>query len=134
MQIISPLTAEGFSTSGGHFNWPKAFQPLRSNTSTSLRDISSIKLCIPLCKGTETLTEGSAGFETEVALEGGGVGIGDRDIAGLHGDKLFVGIEIVVLGKDTGTDEFLLQDSDEIQQILGLVVTYIIYGIGDSLS
>lgn len=130
MQIIYPLTSEGFSTSGGHFNWPKAFQPLRSNTSTSLCDISTIKLRIPLCKGTETLTEGGVWLETKVALEGGGVGIGDRDITGLHGDKLLVGFEVVVLGKDAGTDEFFLQDGDEIQQILGLVVTYIIYGIG----
>lgn len=137
MQIIYPLTAEGFSTSRGHFNRPKAFQPLQSSTSTqrsctstSLRDISTIKLCIPLCKGTETLTEGGAGLEAEVALEGGGVGIGDGNITGLHGDKFFVGFEVVVLGKDAGTDEFLLQDGDEIQQILGLVVTYIIYGIG----
>lgn len=130
MQIIYPLTAEGFSTSGGHFNWPKAFQPLRSNTSTSLRDISSIKLRIPLCKGTETLAQACRRLEAEVALQCGSIGIGDRHITRLHGDKFLVGIEVVVLGKDTGTDKFLLQDGDEIQQILGLVVTYIIYGIG----
>lgn len=48
----------------------------------------------------------------------------------MHGDKLLVGFEIVVFGKDTCSYQLILQNLHEIEQILRLVVTYIIYFIG----
>ena len=59
-------------------------------------------------------------------FERGGVGVGDRDIAGLHGNRLLVELEIVVCGKDSSTDEFFLKDGDEVEQVLGAVVADVI--------
>ena len=67
--------------------------------------------------------------ETEVTLESGSVCKRDRYIAGLHGNEAFMGFEIIVGRKDSGTDEFLLQNIHKIKQILRLRVTDIIDGI-----
>ena len=48
----------------------------------------------------------------------------------MHGNELLVGFEIDVRREDTGTDELLLEDIDEIEEILGLTATNIIDGIG----
>ena len=74
----------------------------------------------------EAFAKGDLGGEAEVALEGGGVSVGGGDVAGLHGDQLLVGFEVVVLWQDTGTEEFLLEDVDEVDQVFGLATTYII--------
>ena len=41
-----------------------------------------------------------------------------------------VGFKIVVFRKNSGMNQFLLQDLHKIEQVLGLVIAYIIYGIG----
>ena len=76
------------------------------------------------------MTEGGTGLESEIFLQGGDIGVGHGDIAGLHGHELLVGFEIVIGWKHTGTHEFFLQDLYEIEEVLGLVITYIIYFIG----
>ena len=48
--------------------------------------LSTVILFVPLGKATETIAEGSGGLETEVLLKRCGVGIGDGNIARLHGD------------------------------------------------
>ena len=63
-----------------------------------------IKLLIPLCKSAQAVAEGGVGFEAEVLLKGGGVGVGDGDIAWLHCHKFLVGFEIVVCREDIGAD------------------------------
>ena len=85
-----------------------------------------IIITIPLCKLAEALAQGYPGREAEVALEGGTVGIGDGDVAGLHGDELFVGLEVVVGGKYAGADEFFLEDGDEVEQVLGLATANVV--------
>ena len=55
-----------------------------------------IILCVPLCKGTETLTEGGAGLETKVALEGRGVGVCDGDVVYVRRQTTAEDGEIVV--------------------------------------
>ena len=78
----------------------------------------------------QALAQGYLWRKPEVALKGCGICIGGGDIAWLHGDKLLVGLKVIVLREDTGTDEFLLEDLYEVQEVLGLATTYIIYGIG----
>ena len=51
---------------------------------------------IPLGELAEAFAEGNLGGEAEVALKGGGIGVGGGDIARLHGDKLLVRLEVVV--------------------------------------
>lgn len=70
------------------------------------------------------------GTEAEVALEGRCVGVGGGHIAGLHGYEAFVGFEVVVGGQYACGNEFFLQYGDEVEQILGVAVAYVIYGIG----
>ena len=40
-----------------------------------------------------------------------------------------MGLEVVVLGEHAGSDEFLLEDMDEVQQVLGLAVADVVDGI-----
>ena len=61
---------------------------------------------VPFGEVAEAFAEGDLRGEAVVALKGGGVGIGGGDVAGLHGDELFVSVEVEVLGEDAGTDEF----------------------------
>ena len=61
--------------------------------------------------------------EAKVALKGGGISIGGRNITWLHGYELLVRIKVVVLRQDTGTEESLLQDIHEVKQALWLTAT-----------
>ena len=85
---------------------------------------------VPFGEVAEAGAQGGAGLEGEVAFKGGGVGIGGGDVAGLHGDELFVGLEVVILGEHLGADQFLLEDVNKVQQVLGLVVADVIHSIG----
>ena len=50
-----------------------------------------IELLVPACEAAQAFAQGRGGAESEVALQGRGVGVGDGDIAGLHGHELLVG-------------------------------------------
>ena len=89
-----------------------------------------VELGVPFGEVAEAFAEGDFRGEAVVALKGGGVGIGSGDVTGLHGDKLFVGLEVEVLGEDAGTDELFLEDGDEVEEVLGLAATDVIHGIG----
>ena len=84
---------------------------------------------IPSRELSQSLPQRNLWRETEIALEGGGIGIGGGDVAGLHGDELFVGFEIEVLGEDTGANQFFLEDGHEIEEVLGLAASDVINGI-----
>ena len=84
---------------------------------------------IPSRELSQSLPQRNLWRETEIALEGGGIGIGGGDVAGLHGDELFVGFEVEVLGEDTGANQFFLEDGHEIEEVLGLAATDVINGI-----
>ena len=60
-------------------------------------------------------------------LQWGGIGIGDWDVAGLHGNEFLVGFEVVIFWEDSCTDELFLKDGDEVEEILWGIVAYIIY-------
>ena len=89
-----------------------------------------VELGVPLGEVAEAFAEGDLRAEAVVALKGGGVGIGGGDVTGLHGDELFVSVEVEVLGEDAGTDELFLEDGDEVEEVLGLAATDVIHGIG----
>ena len=69
---------------------------------------------IPPCEVSESGAEGCGGPEAEVVLQGGGVGVGDRHVAGLHRDELLVGVEVIVPGQHAGPDQLLLKDGHEV--------------------
>ena len=94
-----------------------------------LRELPVI-LLVPFCEFTQAFAESYLRSETEVSFEGGGVGIGGGDVSGLHRHQLFVGLEVVVLGQDTGSQEFLLQDVHEVQQVLRLAATDVVHLVG----
>lgn len=83
-------------------------------------------LLIPLCEVSEPCPEGGGWFEAEVALQRGGVGVRHGHVAGLHRDKLPVGLEVVVLRKHPGPDKFLLKHGHEVQQALGGAVADVV--------
>lgn len=82
---------------------------------------------IPLCKYPQAFSQAGIGLEAEVLFQGLRVGVGHRYIARLHGHELLVGIEVVVLGEDAGTDQFFLQDSYEVEEVLGGVVADVVH-------
>ena len=86
--------------------------------------------CIPLGEGAEALAEGGGGAEAEVLFQGGCVGEGRGDVAGLHGDELLMGLEVVVGGKDACPDELFLEDADEVEQVLGGTVSDVVDLVG----
>ena len=69
-------------------------------------------------------------LKAEIPLQGAGVGVGDRHVAGLHGDQLLVGLEVVVLRQDAGEHQFLAQDLHEVEQIFRGAVANVVQGIG----
>ena len=95
-----------------------------------IRTILPIIPFIPLCKLAQPLAEGDLWGEPKGTLQGGSVRIGGGDVAGLHGDELLVGFEVVVLREDAGTHQFLLKDVDEVEQVLRLAAADVIHGIG----
>ena len=69
-------------------------------------------------------------LKAEVPLQGAGVGIGDRHVAGLHGDQLLVGLEVVVWRQDAGAYQFLAQNLHEVKQVLRVAVANVVKGVG----
>ena len=104
--------------------------PILSTTGTSFTTfIHNIIYFVPLGETAEAFTQRGGGLEAEVLFERCGVGVGDGDIAGLHGNELLVELEIVVFGEHACTDELFLKDGDEVEQVLGTVVADVIYFI-----
>ena len=84
---------------------------------------------IPLGEISESGAEGCGGPEAEVVLQGGGVGVGDRHVAGLHRDELLVGVEVIVPGQHAGPDQLLLKDGHEVQQALRGTVADVVHHV-----
>ena len=96
-------------------NWPRGCLP--------------IVLLIPLGKLPQPFPQRNLRREAEIPFEGGSIGIGGGDVAGLHRHEFLVGLEVVVGGEDAGADEFLLEDVDKVQQVLGLATADVVDGI-----
>ena len=84
---------------------------------------------VPLGEISESDAEGRGGPEAEVVLQGGGVGVGDRHVAGLHRDELLVRLEVVVPGQHPGPDQLLLEDGHEVQQALRGAVADVVHHV-----
>ena len=82
---------------------------------------------IPLSKSSQAFSQVGIGFEAEVLFQGGCVCIGYWHITWLHGNKLLVGLEVVVLGQDAGTDQLFLKDSYEVKEVFGRVVADVVH-------
>lgn len=78
--------------------------------------------------------KGSIGSKIEVAFQIGGIGKSHWDFAGLHGQKFFMAIEVVIFRQEFGANQFLLENIDEIQEINGLAVADIVNFIGRVIS
>ena len=86
-----------------------------------------VVFAIPLSKSSQALSQAGIGLEAEVLFQGLRVGVGHGYVAGLHGHEFLVGIEVVVLGQDTGTHQLFLQDGHEVEEVFGGVVADVIY-------
>lgn len=82
---------------------------------------------IPLSKSSQALSQAGIGLEAEVLFQGRRIGVGYGHVAGLHRYEFLVGLEVVVLGQDAGTDQFFLQDGHEVEEVLGRVVADVVY-------
>ena len=85
---------------------------------------------VPLRKLPQSFPQRNFRCKSEVTFKGGGIGIRRGDITWLHRDELFVGLEVEVCGKDTGTYQFFLQDIHEVEKIFWLAATNVVDGIG----
>ena len=86
-----------------------------------------IIFCIPLSKSPQAFSQAGIGLEAEVLFQGLRVGVGYGHVARLHGNKLLVGLEVVVLGQDAGTDQLFLKDSYEVKEVFGRVVADVVH-------
>ena len=78
----------------------------------------------------EAFAEGDPGGKAKVFFQSSCVSIGGGHIPRLHGDKLLVGLKIVVLRQDACTQELLLEDVHEVQEVLGLTATDVVDLVG----
>ena len=81
---------------------------------------------IPLSKYPQAFSQAGIGLEAEVLFQGLRVGVGHGHVTRLHGHEFLVGLEVVVLGQDTGTDQLFLEDGYEVKEVFGRVVADVI--------
>ena len=89
----------------------------------------SVMFFIPLCEASQPLPQRCRRLEPEVPFQGCGVGVGDGHVPGLHGHQLLVRLEVIVPGEHAGAHQLLLQDGDEVQQVLGPAVAYVVHPV-----
>ena len=82
---------------------------------------------IPLSKSPQAFSQAGIGLEAEILFQGRRVGVGHGHVARLHGHEFLVGIKVIVLGKDAGTDQLFLQDSHEVEEVFGGVVADVVH-------
>ena len=86
----------------------------------------SIILLIPFRKIAQTFPQRYPRRKAKVALQGRCIGVCGRHVTWLHCDKLFVGIEVVVLRQHAGSDKLLLKYLYKIQQVLRLAAADVV--------
>ena len=85
---------------------------------------------VPFRKFTKAFAKGGSRAIAVVFFQGSGIRIGNGNVAGLHGHQFLVSFEVVVFGKDTGANEFLLQDVYELEEVFRPSTADVIYSIG----
>ena len=96
------------------------------NDGTAFMPGLSIELFIPLRELSQSLSQRYLGCKPEITFKGCGICVGSGDITQLHGDELFVSLEVKVCWKDTSTYKLFLQNTHEIQQVFWLTTTDVI--------
>ena len=86
-----------------------------------------IILFIPSGELPQSFPECYLRCKPEVTLQSCGIGIRRWHIPWLHGNQFLVCLEVKICRKDTSSYQFLLQNLYEVEQILRLATTYIIY-------
>lgn len=81
---------------------------------------------IPLGEDPQAVLERGRGLVAQVTLERRGVGVGDGNVAGLHGHELLVGLEVVVGREHALLHQHALQRVDEVEQVLGVRVADVV--------
>ena len=87
-------------------------------------------LLVPFGKTAEAFANADGGAEAVVGFEAGAAGEGDGHVAGLQGDQLPVGGEVVVGGQDPGADQLLLERGDVVQQVLRRAAADVVDRVG----
>ena len=88
-----------------------------------------IVFLVPLRKLPQPLPQRNLRRKPEISFKRRCIGISGWNISRLHGHEFLVGVEVVVLGEHSGSDEFLLEDIDKFQQVLGLAAADVVDGI-----
>lgn len=82
-----------------------------------------IKFLIPFGKFSHTFLRGRCRPESEILLQISGVHIGDRHIAGIHGNQLSMSLKVIACRQNTSGDRRLMENTNAIQQILQILVS-----------
>ena len=82
---------------------------------------------IPLSKSPQALSQAGIGLEAEVLLKWGGICISYWYITWLHWDEFLVGFKVIIFWEYSGTDEFFLEDGDEVEEVFWRVISNVIY-------
>ena len=85
---------------------------------------------VPFGELSQAVAERGGGFEAEIGFQGACVGVGDGDVAGLHGHEFLVGFEVVVCGEHLGSDELFLEDGHEVEEVFRMVVPDVVDFVG----
>lgn len=85
---------------------------------------------VPFRKFPEAFAEGGGRAVAVVFFQGFGIRIGGGNVTGLHGNQFLVGFKVVVLWKNAGADEFLLQDVYEAKEVFRSSAADVVDGVG----
>lgn len=83
----------------------------------------------PLGKSPEAFPDADPGSKSVVPPQGSGVGVGHRDVAGLHADQFPMAFKIIVIGENACADKFFLQCADIVQKVFRLAAADVIDSI-----
>ena len=81
---------------------------------------------VPLGKLPQPLSERNLRRKPEIPFKRGRISISGRNVSRLHGHEFLMGLEVVVLGENASSHEFLLEDIDKVQQVLGLAAADVV--------
>ena len=81
---------------------------------------------IPLGEGPQAVLEWRSRLVSQVTLERRGVGVGDGNVAGLHGNELPMRLKVVVRRQHALLHQHALQRVDEVEQVLGVRVADVV--------
>lgn len=82
---------------------------------------------IPLSKSSQAFSQAGIGLEAEVLFKGRGVCISHGHITWLHRYELLMGFKIIMLGKNSCTDQLFLEDGNKVEEVFGGVVADVVH-------